>query len=122
MTSDERDILIGQYVSAVNNGDLDSAAAVLASASDDPELDRLVAEVNTALYEAAPRERTLKEYRALITDKVCRWCRARLNGSIRHYGHSAGWLVTGFSQRQWLYTTCPKCKYQWNLVKLGVRR
>jgi hypothetical protein len=122
MTSDERDILIGQYVSAVNRGDLDGVAAVLASANDDPELDRLVSEVNTALYEATPRARTLKEYRSLVKGKVCRWCKARLSGRIEHYDHSAGWLVTGFSQRQWLYTTCPKCKYQWNLVKLGIRR
>ena len=70
----------------------------------------------------SPRARTLNEYAELVSGKRCRWCGARLKKWIEHYDHSGGWVVSGFTQRQWLYTTCPKCKYQWNLGKLGISR
>jgi hypothetical protein len=66
--------------------------------------------------------RTLKEYAALLVGRHCRWCGSRLRKWVEHYDHSGGWEVSGFLQRQWLYTTCPKCKYQWNLGKLGIAR
>lgn len=66
--------------------------------------------------------RTLKEYAALVSGKCCRWCGAQLKNWVEHYDHSGGWKVSGFSQKQRLYTTCPRCKYQWNLGKLGIAR
>jgi len=66
--------------------------------------------------------RTLTEYAALVSGKCCRWCGAQLKGQVQHYDHSGGWEVSGFQQRQWLYTTCPRCQYQWNLGKLGIPR
>lgn len=71
-------------------------------------------------YEDGPR--TLQEYAALVGGKRCRWCKARLRKWVEHYDHAGGWAVTGFSERQWLYTVCPRCKYQWNLGKLGIQR
>lgn len=66
--------------------------------------------------------RTLREYAALLKGKSCRWCGTHLRGWIEHYDHNGGWEVSGCVQKQWLYTTCPKCKYQWNLGKLGIPR
>jgi hypothetical protein len=125
VTDHERDLLVDRYLLALIQGDIDDVASVLASALDDPELDRLITEMNAALDEEPPRHvgaLTLKEYGSLIKGKICRWCRARLNGWISHYDHCGGWKVTGFPQKQWLYTTCPRCKYQWNLGKLGIHR
>lgn len=66
--------------------------------------------------------RSLKEYAALVSRKRCRWCGTRLKKWVEHYDHGGGWEVSGFSQKQWLYTTCPRCKYQWNLSKLGITK
>lgn len=41
---------------------------------------------------------------------------------IEHYPHSGGWPLEQFAEKEWLYVTCPKCKYQWALWKLGVPR
>lgn len=41
---------------------------------------------------------------------------------IRGYPHSGGWRVEGYKKRLWLYVTCPNCKYQWAIWKLGVPR
>jgi hypothetical protein len=82
-------------------------------------------EVDSAFDNEIPRltrVRTLKEYAALVGGKCCRWCGAQLKRWIEHYDHNGGWEVSGFSQKQWLYATCPRCKYQWNLGKLGIAR
>jgi hypothetical protein len=52
----------------------------------------------------------------------CRWCGEELSGMIQHYDHSGGWRVEGFKKRQWLYTQCPNCNYNWALWKLGAKR
>jgi hypothetical protein len=65
---------------------------------------------------------TLADYGGLVKGKTCRWCGTRLSGRIEHYEHSGGWTVAGFESKQWLYARCPKCGYQWNLMKLGIQR
>jgi hypothetical protein len=52
------------------------------------------------------------------------WCNFHgLKGTlIKMYSHENGWQVDGHFERQWLYITCPKCKYDWALWKLGVPR
>lgn len=68
----------------------------------------------------------LGEYANQITRKKCT-CGADLPTSafdIEHYSHDGGWKVKGYTEKQWLYITCPnrKCGYQWSLWKLGVPR
>lgn len=46
-----RDKLIYQYVQGLDTGDLDRVASVLEAAVEDPELDRLIAEINIAYQE-----------------------------------------------------------------------
>jgi len=66
---------------------------------------------------------TLEDYKKMIKETKCRWCHADLsNQPIEHYDHEGDWEVKGFKEKQWLYVTCPKCKYQWALWKLGVSR
>jgi hypothetical protein len=81
---------------------------------------RALAEGDIAFDEAGPR--TLKEYAALVGGLRCRWCKARLRKWVEHYDHGGGWAVVGFTEKQWLYTVCTRCKYQWKLGKLGIRR
>jgi hypothetical protein len=40
----------------------------------------------------------------------------------RMYSHENGWLVPGYSEKQWVYFHCEKCKYDTSLDKLGVSR
>ena len=61
---------------------------------------------------------TLNDYEELLLDKKCRWCNTDLVNSIDHYEHQGGYEVEGFAEKQWLYTECPKCKYQWALGKI----
>ena len=64
---------------------------------------------------------SLKEYEEMSKSE-CHFCGGAL-GSIEFWGpHSGGWKVWGFKEKQWLYRTCLKCKYQWALWKLGVPR
>lgn len=46
----ERDQAIDHYMQALDQGDIDTVEAILDQAAYDPELDRLLHEVNTALY------------------------------------------------------------------------
>jgi hypothetical protein len=46
----ERDETIDRYLLALDQGDIDSVKGILDQAACDPELDRLINEVNTALY------------------------------------------------------------------------
>lgn len=55
-----------------------------------------------------------------IKSPNCKWCNTELDDIIEHYDHDGGRQVEGFSQRQWLYTTCSGCDYQWALHKLGL--
>ena len=40
--------------------------------------------------------------------------------AVEGYEHSGGFTVG--TKKYWLYITCPKCRYQTSLVKLGVKR
>ena len=51
----------------------------------------------------------------------CKWCGAKLPEKIKAYKHRYGWYVRG-KGKWWLYITCPKCGYDWNLEKLGLPR
>jgi hypothetical protein len=57
--------------------------------------------------------------------QVCS-CGQDLTGcEIDGYVHAEGWDVKrldGHMTRYWLYITCPKCKNQWAIWKLGVSR
>jgi hypothetical protein len=46
-----REKMIHRYIQALDQGDIDSVAAVLEAALDDSELDRVIAEINLALQE-----------------------------------------------------------------------
>lgn len=66
---------------------------------------------------------TLEDYRSQIKRDKCDCGHEGLKSlHIEHYPHGAGWPVQGFPELQWLYVTCPKCKYEWALWKLGVPR
>jgi len=61
----------------------------------------------------------LEDYQKMLEDKYCAWCGTPLKDcKIEHYPHSDGWEVEGFSEKQWLYVTCPNCGYTWSLWKL----
>ena len=61
-------------------------------------------------------------YQRQLKGKRCRWCDTRIeNQPLQSYEHHGGYQVEGFEQKQWLYVTCPKCKYQWSAVKLGIK-
>jgi len=64
----------------------------------------------------------LEDYEKLIKGKKCKWCGTELPQKIEYYEHSGGWVVEGFDSKLWLYVVCPKCKYQWALWKLGIKR
>jgi hypothetical protein len=54
--------------------------------------------------------------------KRCPFCRALLRPELESYPHSGGFIIPEISaEPRWYYTTCPKCRYQWSLVKLGAR-
>lgn len=76
---------------------------------------------------------SLQDYSNMITEKDCSPCmKAKMvkgemktpldirASQIQHYDHDGGWDVKGFKEKQWLYVVCKKCKYAWNLKKLGV--
>ena len=64
---------------------------------------------------------TLDEYARLLDGRPCRDCGARLPASsLRHYEHSGGWRVDGFTKREWLYAVCSSCGYQNALWKIGI--
>jgi len=64
----------------------------------------------------------LKDYALRIKGKRCLWCHALLKPIVHRYPHKWGWEVEGFEERQWLFTICPRCGYQWSLEKLGIKR
>ena len=65
----------------------------------------------------------LGEYGKLAEGKKCRFCNSMLpHQCVEYYDHDGGWKVDGFSQKQWLYLTCPGCGHQWSFAKLGIER
>lgn len=89
--------------------------------SDAPPKKGSTAKNKKGANEQAP---TLKEYREAIEGQRCRFCGTPLTRGIEGYPHEDGWRVRGYSERQWLYTTCPnpRCHYQWALSYLGIPR
>src|SRR3989304_4585705 len=75
---------------------------------------------------------TLEQYQQMLeqVNAKCKWCEDHVTPiktelatrSIEYYEHDGGWNVDGFDQKQWLYVTCPICKYEWSLWKLGIDR
>lgn len=67
---------------------------------------------------------TLADYEKAIKGQRCKFCGTPLTRGIEGYPHEDGWRVRGYSERQWLYTTCPnpRCHYQWALSYLGIPR
>jgi len=64
-------------------------------------------------------------YKARITRTVCSCGFVGLQDlNLRGYRHADGWPITwgDMTVKFWLYVTCPKCKYEWALWKLGVPR
>ncbi len=41
-----------------------------------------------------------------------------LLGEVEMYEHDGGVFVESFKEKQWVYFTCSRCKYQWALHKL----
>ena len=64
----------------------------------------------------------LEDYDRLVEGRPCMSCQLPLPGAVEHYDHSGGWEVRGFTERQWLFVTCPnrKCEYPNALWKLGI--
>ncbi len=68
---------------------------------------------------------TLTEYALLALNRGARcWnCDEPLSvRELRYWEHSEGWEVEGFSELQWLYFECPKCKYQTSFDVLRIKR
>jgi hypothetical protein len=64
--------------------------------------------------------KTLREYELLVKDRPCVGCGSPLPAHVDLYPHSGGWLVSGYSERQWLSVRCPNCEYDTSLWKLGI--
>lgn len=64
----------------------------------------------------------LEDYANKVKGRICVGCRRFFPSPVKieHYDHSGGWIVEGFSERQWLYVVCPSCEYQNALWKLGI--
>lgn len=65
----------------------------------------------------------LAGYAKLVLGKHCILCEKVFTEpiTIEYYTHTQGWLVEGFTERQWLYITCFYCRYQNALWKLGIK-
>jgi hypothetical protein len=60
----------------------------------------------------------IDDYEKMLDGKTCRWCKTPLTDGISSYEHEGGYEVEGLEGKQWLYTVCPKCEYEWALGKL----
>lgn len=60
------------------------------------------------------------DYAKLVEGKTCRTCGKRLPAKVEGYPHDGGWIVDGFTSRQWLYVHCSSCGYDNALWKLGI--
>ncbi len=67
-------------------------------------------------------EKTIEYYQDKLDDLApkCKFCSEELDDVILYYSHEGGRHITGMDQKQWLYTECPKCDYQWALHKLRI--
>lgn len=63
----------------------------------------------------------LQDYAKQIEGKTCKWDKTPLEPVVEYWEHAGGYNVEGFEEKQWLYTECPKCEYQWALHKLGIK-
>ena len=64
---------------------------------------------------------TFKDYAEQVRGKVCKWCKTALQPTATlSWDHPGGFHVEGYVEKQWIYTECPNCEYQWALGKLGV--
>jgi hypothetical protein len=61
----------------------------------------------------------LSHYQNLVDQTPCPECGNQLE-RIEGYNHSGGWLVEGYSTRQWLSAKCTKCRYDFSLWKIGI--
>jgi len=65
----------------------------------------------------------LSSYEAEFQDKTCKYCSAKLSGPALFWGpHDGGYQLPGFDSKQWIYTECPQCEYQWSMGKLGIQQ
>lgn len=68
------------------------------------------------------RASELAFYQRQLKGKHCHWCQTSIEDQpLEFYDHHGGYRVAGLSEKQWLYVTCPNCRYQWSAVKLGIR-
>jgi len=66
--------------------------------------------------------RSLEDYARQVVGKKCVGCGEPFaQPLIDHYNHDGGWIVYGFSRRQWLSVRCSHCHYDTSLWKLGIR-
>lgn len=59
---------------------------------------------------------SLKQYEMLSLSRCPR--DNALLSEVKRYPHSEGYPVEGFTEKQWLYKTCSKCRYDWALWKI----
>jgi hypothetical protein len=62
----------------------------------------------------------MSDYQAQIVGKVCPACKRPVPSRIQFRDHAGGFKVDGFSQRQWLWVSCPGCSFDIALWKLGI--
>jgi len=87
------------------------------------EIESIITTGQKAMKELGLNGTPLEEYREQITETRCYCGYEGLEKlPIQHKDHEYGWKVEGYKELQWLYVMCPKCKYAWNLHKLGVPR
>ena len=65
---------------------------------------------------------TLQEFGRIFNGMLCRWCGAELSGPLQSYNHEGGVLLHGFEMPQWVFTRCPKCRYDWSYRKIDILR
>lgn len=62
--------------------------------------------------------KNLEECRTIILRDVCDCGYKGLSGlPLESWGHSGGYEVNGV--KVWPYVVCPKCGYEWSVVKLS---
>ena len=85
----------------------------------------------------------LQDYQQMIKKKWCKWCEKEPNSPptvaglelaqdppasilgqqpIQMYSHDDGWPLRDRNGHQWLFVTCPTCKNDMSLNKLGIPR
>ena len=63
----------------------------------------------------------LEDYSREIVGKQCHCGYVyTANDKVERYNHAGGWIVEGYPGRQWLWVTCPRCKFDMSLWKIDV--